>query len=447
MSIKQIISREFLSKYTSYLKQFIQGKLDTYVTKSELATKANDSDVVHARGDETIDGTKAFSSQIKGNISGSSTSCTGNSASATKLATARTINVTDASGTNTGTAVTFNGTANGVIKLPATIKGALTGNADTATKATNDSLGNKIDTTYIKGLSVSGRTITYTKGDDTTGTITTQDTNTTYPLVSTEVNGLMSATDKAKLDGIAAGANHYTHPSSHPASMITGLAKVATSGSYNDLVNKPAIPAAYSLPDATATVKGGVKIGGNITVASGTISLTKANVVSALGYTPPTHDTNTTYALMSATEATTGTATEARTISAKVLHDKINSTVINKTLKLNFNARIETSINLTKISIHNGKTGTYTIPTTGVVYIQMSLNANTNGARSGVAVIYNGATEDQRLQLFGPNESDPSWLNAVVSVGDKVFFSTYNGATTGSEINTSANIRFIPFGV
>lgn len=32
----------------------------------------------------------------------------------------------------------------------------------------------------ITGLSVSGRTITYTKGDGTTGTITTQDTNTTY---------------------------------------------------------------------------------------------------------------------------------------------------------------------------------------------------------------------------------------------------------------------------
>lgn len=34
----------------------------------------------------------------------------------------------------------------------------------------------------------------------------------------------------------------YSHPSTHPASMITGLAKVATSGSYNDLSNKPTIP-------------------------------------------------------------------------------------------------------------------------------------------------------------------------------------------------------------
>ena len=33
-------------------------------------------------------------------------------------------------------------------------------------------------------------------------------------------NGLLSAADKKKLDGIAAGANNYTHPASHPATMI-----------------------------------------------------------------------------------------------------------------------------------------------------------------------------------------------------------------------------------
>ena len=39
----------------------------------------------------------------------------------------------------------------------------------------------------------------------------------------------------------------YTHPSTHPASMITGLSTVATSGSYNDLTNKPTIPAAITV--------------------------------------------------------------------------------------------------------------------------------------------------------------------------------------------------------
>ena len=56
----------------------------------------------------------------------------------------------------------------------------INGNAATATKATQDSAGQQINTTYIKGLSINGKTITYTKGDGTTETITTQDTNTTY---------------------------------------------------------------------------------------------------------------------------------------------------------------------------------------------------------------------------------------------------------------------------
>ena len=42
----------------------------------------------------------------------------------------------------------------------------------------------------------------------------------------------------------------------------------------------------YTLPNATSSTLGGVKIGSNITVSSGTISLTKNNVTSALGYTP-----------------------------------------------------------------------------------------------------------------------------------------------------------------
>lgn len=53
---------------------------------------------------------------------------------------------------------------------------------------------------------------------------------------------IMTSAERTKLNGIATGANNYSHPSTHPASMITGLATVATSGNYNDLSNKPTIP-------------------------------------------------------------------------------------------------------------------------------------------------------------------------------------------------------------
>lgn len=71
-------------------------------------------------------------------------------------------------------------------------------------------LWNKVKALFnkgITGLSVNGRTITYTKGDGTTGTITTQDTNTTYGVATTSTDGLMSSSDKAKLNGIENGAN------------------------------------------------------------------------------------------------------------------------------------------------------------------------------------------------------------------------------------------------
>ena len=45
-------------------------------------------------------------------------------------------------------------------------------------------------------------------------------TDTTYGLATTNTNGLMSYSDKSKLNGIAYGANNYSHPTNHPASII-----------------------------------------------------------------------------------------------------------------------------------------------------------------------------------------------------------------------------------
>ena len=119
-------------------------------------------------------------------------------------------------------------------------------------------------------------------------------------------------------------------PTSMPASDVSAWAKASSKPSYSwsEISNKPSIPSVgngtititqngatkgtftlnqsgnatialtdnntvYSLPAATASTLGGVKVGSNITNRSGTISLTKANVTAALGYTPPTSDTNT----------------------------------------------------------------------------------------------------------------------------------------------------------
>jgi hypothetical protein len=99
----------------------------------------------------------------------------GNAASATKLATARTINgtsfdgtanittanwgtarnisIADSDSTNTGSAVSVNGSAAVTLKLPAKIKATLNGNADTATTATKltSNAGSSVNPIYFSG--------------------------------------------------------------------------------------------------------------------------------------------------------------------------------------------------------------------------------------------------------------------------------------------------------
>lgn len=130
----------------------------------------------------------------------------------------------------------------------------------------------------------------YLRGDGTWAT----PTNTTYGAASQSANGLMSAADKKKLDGIASGANNFT----------------------------------YSLPTASATVLGGVKTGSNITNTSGVLSLTKTNVTSALGYTPPT--TNTTYG--NATTSSSGLMSSSDKSKLNGIANGANKTVVDSTI-------------------------------------------------------------------------------------------------------------------
>lgn len=95
------------------------------------------------------------------------------------------------------------------------------------------------------------------------------------PVAATiEKDGLMSAADKTKLDGIAEGAN------------------------------------AYTLPAATAQTLGGVKIGSNISLADGgVISINKTNVTTALGYTPLESVDTSNFVTLSGTQTIAGKKT------------------------------------------------------------------------------------------------------------------------------------------
>lgn len=169
--------------------------------------------------------------------------------------------------------------------------GKLTGNADSATKATQDSAGQNINTTYIKGLSISGKTITYTRGNNTTGTIATQDT--TYSDATTSAHGLMTAADKKKLDGIATGANNYSHPTN------SGNKHIPAGGSSGQILRWSADGTAVWGADnnttygtGTASTSGLTKLyTGTGTATDGT--MTQSAITSALnGKSPTSHAHN-----------------------------------------------------------------------------------------------------------------------------------------------------------
>lgn len=119
-----------------------------------------------------------------------------------------------------------------------------------------------INADAVVGFSTSGKTITYTREDGTTGTFTTQDT--TYPTASTSANGLMSKEDKTKLEGIAEGAQVNT---------ITGV--------------KGSSESSYRTGNINIT-KANIGLGNVENKNSATIrrEITSANVTTALGYTP-----------------------------------------------------------------------------------------------------------------------------------------------------------------
>lgn len=85
----------------------------------------------------------------------------------------------------------------------------------------------------------------------------------------------------------------HTHTKSDITDFPT-LAAVATSGSYNDLSNKPTIPSAYTLPVATASVLGGVKSATTGTTPERDYSV-EINADGTMKVNVPWTDANTTY--------------------------------------------------------------------------------------------------------------------------------------------------------
>ena len=169
----------------------------------------------------------------------------------------------------------------------------------------------------------------------------------------------------------------YTHPASHPASMITGLSDVAKTGSYNDLTNKPTV--VKTVNNITPDINGNVNVA--VSGSGGSTNITVDPVLS---------DTSTNaiqnkavYAALANKMDKTATADKAQKDSlGNIISDTYaKKTDINGMVKSvnNITPDINGNVNVAVSGSTNTDTKvTNTLATTTKAYITGTTSATTN---------------------------------------------------------------------
>ena len=110
--------------------------------------------------------------------------------------------------------------------------------------------------------------------------------DTIYDEATTSIPGLLSAKDKAKLDSVAAGATAYTHPDTHPATMITADSthRFVTDSQISAWNAKASTAVASTtanglMSSAMVTKLNGIADGANATVVDDTLDADSTNPV------------------------------------------------------------------------------------------------------------------------------------------------------------------------
>lgn len=288
-------------------------------------------------------------------------------------------------------------------KIVANIQGSVSGSASSATKATQDSAGQQINTTYIKGLSVSGRVITYTKGDGTTGTITTQDTdtNTTYTAnTGIKLNGTTFQHTNAVTAGTAQGdANKtLTWGGTFTIPTVTYDAQGHITGKGTTTMTMPANPNSDTKVTNTLNTTAKAYITGTTSASTNT----GTQVFDTGVYLDTTAGMLTATTFKGALSGNASTATKLATARTIALSGIVKGSASfdgsgNVTISVSANdiTTITKSLKVTTSWMETGITGTNL--TTGTYAVQMYVNDSTNTSQyqetySGIMSWFNGTT-------------------------------------------------------
>ena len=237
---------EALNSFKEF-KDYLDNHQEEY--EALVAISENKVDKVDGKGLSTNDFTTAYKSKLDGIATGAEVNQNAFSKLTVGTTTITSTNKTDTLTLEAGTNVTLTPDASGkkvtIVAKDTTYNPATTSTAGLmsasdktkldnieagANKYTHPTHGAKSEGMYkvtVDGLGHITAATAITKADITGLGIPAQDT--TYGDASTTASGLMSASDKSKLDGIASGANKYTHPSYTAKS--SGLYKVTVDAS------------------------------------------------------------------------------------------------------------------------------------------------------------------------------------------------------------------------
>ena len=260
------------------------------------------------------------------------------------------------------------------------------------------------------------------------------ESDTTYSAATTSAEGLMSAADKTKLDGVTAGANKYTHPSyTARASRLykvtvdsTGHVSAAAAVDKSDItaLGVPAQDTTYTHPSYTARASGLYKVTVDSTGHVSAVAAVDKSDITALGV--PAQDT--TYTHPSYTARASGlykvTVDSTGHVSAATAVTKSDITALG--IPIGEDHEITFSNLATGITIPNGigkdKCYCYTVGKLGFLSITFKTGDSTSGTAiaAGKTLFYvEGVPKSIHTSYGSQNDDDGDFIAIRSSDGEQ----------------------------
>ena len=260
------------------------------------------------------------------------------------------------------------------------------------------------------------------------------ESDTTYSAATTSAEGLMSAADKTKLDGVTAGANNYTHPSyTARASGLykvtvdsTGHVSAAAAVDKSDItaLGVPAQDTTYTHPSYTARASGLYKVTVDSTGHVSAVAAVDKSDITALGV--PAQDT--TYTHPSYTARASGlykvTVDSTGHVSAATAVTKSDITALG--IPIGEDHEITFSNLATGITIPNGigkdKCYCYTVGKLGFLSITFKTGDSTSGPAiaAGKTLFYvEGVPKSIHTRYGSQNDDDGDFIAIRSSDGEQ----------------------------